>query len=66
MTLVVSNEDVARDCDMTVAIAAMERVFGLPGDAVGEPVRVDIPTGNGWLHLMAATIPGLGVFGCRR
>lgn len=63
MALLVTDADVSRLDGVTAAIAAMENVYGLPDDAVGEPVRVDVPTGNGWLRVLAATISGLDVFG---
>jgi len=63
MALLVTDADVSRLDGVTIAIAAMENVYGLPDDAVGDPLRVDVPTGNGWLRVLAATIRGLDVFG---
>jgi len=63
MTILLSDAEVAGMDGMSLAISAMEHVYGLPADQVGTPVRVDVPTGNGWLRVMAASIPGLDVFG---
>ena len=63
MSILLSDSDVTRMRGLSLAIASMEEVYALPPDQVGSPVRVDVPTGNGWLRMMAASIPGLGVFG---
>jgi alanine dehydrogenase len=63
MALLLSNAEITESRAMSLAISAMEGVYRLPPEDVGAPVRVEIPTGRGWLRLLAATIPGLGVFG---
>lgn len=64
MTFILDNDQVKSLMSFEMAVEAVEHGFRLDAQGkVGPPERVDIPTGSGWLRLMAASADGLGLYG---
>lgn len=64
MTIILDNDQVKSLMTYEMAVDAVEHGFRLDAEGkVGPPERVDIPTGSGWLRLMAASADGLGLYG---
>ena len=59
----VASDDIADNVDYRVAIDAARRAAVAHASGGLEVRRLSIPVDNGWMRVMAATIPTLGVFG---